>query len=128
MHEFGGVNIHFPHGSDKAKKPNLVTVKGPKDDVAKAVARLHELATAEVCLLLIIAHSHLQTLSHNTVEVRVKREFLRFLIGRGGAERTKIQDATHARLFFPRPSAVTPVCSLLSTSFFFLILRLRTMT
>jgi len=95
MHEFGGVNIHFPHGSDKAKKPNLVTVKGPKDDVAKAVARLHELATAE-------------TLSHNTVEVRVKREFLRFLIGRGGAERTKIQDATHARLFFPRPSAVTP--------------------
>jgi len=89
MQECGGVNIHFPHGGDKAAKPNVVTIRGPKDDVAKAKARLEELSTAE-------------TLSHHTEEAKVKREFIRFLVGRGGSERTRIQDATHARLFFPR--------------------------
>eukprot|EP00047_Mylnosiga_fluctuans_P012927 m.28404 g.28404 ORF g.28404 m.28404 type:complete len:1218 (+) comp4552_c0_seq1:132-3785(+) len=91
MHECGGVNIHFPHGADKAAKPNVVVVRGPKEDVKKAKAKLEELATAEL-------------LSHHTEEVHVKRDFHRYLIGRQGAERAKIQDATGARLFFPRPT------------------------
>ena len=36
--------------------------------------------------------------------MRVKREFLRYLVGRGGAERAKLQEASGARLFFPRNS------------------------
>lgn len=48
MQECGGVSIHFPSGPAKAKRPNIVTVKGPSEDVAKAKARLLDLATAEV--------------------------------------------------------------------------------
>jgi polyribonucleotide nucleotidyltransferase len=94
MHECGGVQIHFPHGTDKGTKPNLVVIKGPKDDVKKAKARLEELATAEL-------------LSHHTEEVHVKREFHRYLIGRQGAERAKLQDALGVRLFFPRPTELS---------------------
>jgi hypothetical protein len=47
MRELGGVNINFPK-EKSGPKANVVTVRGPKDDVAKAKARLEELATDAV--------------------------------------------------------------------------------
>ena len=48
MRELGGVSINFPKEKTGAKA-NVVVIRGPKDDVAKAKARLEELATNEVC-------------------------------------------------------------------------------
>ena len=78
--------IKFPEsgaGSD------LVTVRGPKDDVEKAVRLLKEL-------------SEEKQLSGISCEVKAKPQHHKFLIGRAGIHIQKIRDDTGARIIFPR--------------------------
>jgi len=83
--ECGGVAIKFPPPEAKSDK---VTIRGPKDDVAKAKNMLVELSNEK------------QEASFTT-EVRAKPQHHRFLIGRSGANIKKIRDATGARIIFP---------------------------
>lgn len=83
--ECGGVAIKFPPHEAKSDK---VTIRGPKDDVAKAKTMLVELSNEK------------QEASF-TAEVRARPQHHRFLIGRGGANIKKIRDATGARIIFP---------------------------
>jgi len=83
--ECGGVAIKFPPPDAKSDK---VTIRGPKDDVAKAKDMLVELSNEK------------QEASFST-EVRAKPQHHRFLIGRSGANIKKIRDATGARIIFP---------------------------
>jgi len=85
MSECGGVAIKFPEpnsGSD------LVTVRGPVDDVEKAIKLLKELSDEK-------------QLSGVSIEVRAKPQHHKFLIGRGGIHIQKIRDDTGARIIFP---------------------------
>jgi len=85
MTECGGVAIKFPtsgSGSDK------VTIRGPSEEVEKAVKLLMELADEK-------------TLSGVTEEVKAKPEHHKFLIGRQGIHIQKIRDQTGARIIFP---------------------------
>ncbi|RXG56235.1 Vigilin [Armadillidium vulgare] len=83
--ECGGVSIKFPPPDSKSDK---VTIRGPKDDVAKAKRMLIDL-------------SNEKQLSSFVAEVRAKPELHRFLIGRNGANVRKIRDKTGARIIFP---------------------------
>merc|ERR1719431_665107 len=88
MSECGGVAIKFPEpnsGSD------LVTVRGPVDDVEKAVKLLKELSDEK-------------QLSGISVEVKAKPQHHKFLIGRAGIHIQKIRDDTGARIIFPGPN------------------------
>merc|ERR1711892_1119941 len=85
MSECGGVAIKFPEpnsGSD------LVTVRGPVEDVEKAVKLLKEL-------------SEEKQLSGISAEVKAKPQHHKFLIGRAGIHIQKIRDETGARIIFP---------------------------
>lgn len=77
--------IKFPEpnsGSDN------VTVRGPKEDVEKAVKLLKEL-------------SEEKQLSGITAEVKAKPQHHKFLIGKSGIHIQKIRDETGARIIFP---------------------------
>merc|ERR1712223_1149529 len=85
MRECGGVAIKFPEngsGSDK------VTVRGPVDDVEKAIKLLRELSDEK-------------QLSGISAEVKAKPQHHKFLIGRAGCHIQKIRDDTGARIIFP---------------------------
>ena len=82
------VAIKFPEpnsGSD------CVTVRGPKDDVEKAVSLLKEL-------------SEEKQLSGITADVKAKPQHHKFLIGKSGIHIQKIRDETGARIIFPGSS------------------------
>lgn len=88
MSECGGVAIKFPEpnsGSD------LVTVRGPTEDVEKAVKMLNELSDEK-------------QLSGVTIEVKARPQHHKFLIGRAGVHIQKIRDETGARIIFPGPN------------------------
>jgi polyribonucleotide nucleotidyltransferase len=90
MSECGGVAIKFPEngsGSDK------VTVRGPIEDVEKAIKLLTELSDEK-------------QLSGISVEVKAKPQHHKFLIGRAGCHIQKIRDETGARIIFPGPNDV----------------------
>ncbi|VDM37385.1 unnamed protein product [Toxocara canis] len=85
--ECGGVHIKFPPEKSSSDK---VTIRGPKEDVAKAeklllaLAKDRELSSFEDC-------------------VKAKPEFHRFLIGRGGGNIKKIREKhPDVRILFPR--------------------------
>jgi len=85
MSECGGVSIKFPEngsGSDK------VTVRGPVEDVEKAIKLLTELSDEK-------------QLSGISAEVKAKPQHHKFLIGRAGCHIQKIRDETGARIIFP---------------------------
>merc|ERR1712079_662150 len=85
MSECGGVAIKFPEngsGSDK------VTVRGPVDDVEKAIKLLRELSDEK-------------QLSGISAEVKAKPQHHKFLIGHAGCHIQKIRDDTGARIIFP---------------------------
>lgn len=81
MDECGDVHVHFPAEGEKS---DTVTIRGVKEDVEKAKAQLLEMAS----------HNEKQLaerqLSSFTAEVRAKPEFHRYLIGRGGANISKV--------------------------------------
>merc|ERR1719323_1854072 len=85
MNDCGGVAIKFPEpnsGSD------VVTVRGPTDDVEKAVKLLKEM-------------SEEKQLSGITAEIKAKPQHHKFLIGKAGIHIQKIRDDTGARIIFP---------------------------
>merc|ERR1719323_982938 len=85
MNDCGGVAIKFPEpnsGSD------AVTVRGPTDDVEKAVKLLKEM-------------SEEKQLSGITAEIKAKPQHHKFLIGKAGIHIQKIRDDTGARIIFP---------------------------
>jgi len=85
MNDCGGVAIKFPEpnsGSD------VVTVRGPKEDVEKAVKLLKEM-------------SEEKQLSGITAEIKAKPQHHKFLIGKAGIHIQKIRDDTGARIIFP---------------------------
>jgi polyribonucleotide nucleotidyltransferase len=79
----GGVNVNFP----KEKGSSKVTVRGAREDVEKAKALLLELATEKA-------------LNSFTLEVPVKKQFHRFIIGQKGSGIAKIKDLG-VRVIFP---------------------------
>merc|ERR1719153_2097789 len=78
MSECGGVAIKFPENGSGS---DLVTVRGPVDDVEKAIKLLKELSDEK-------------QLSGVSIEVRAKPQHHKFLIGRGGCHIQKIRDET----------------------------------
>eukprot|EP00123_Amoebidium_parasiticum_P012021 comp21066_c0_seq1/m.28357 comp21066_c0_seq1/g.28357 ORF comp21066_c0_seq1/g.28357 comp21066_c0_seq1/m.28357 type:complete len:1230 (-) comp21066_c0_seq1:211-3900(-) len=80
------VMIEFP--KEGSSKPNIVTVRGPHDDVEKAKKMLMKLAEEKALV------SHTET-------VTCAPELMGFLIGKEGANKKKIQDETETRLLFP---------------------------
>jgi len=85
MNECGGVQIKFPESKSGS---DVVTVRGPTDDVEKAVKLLKEM-------------SEEKQLSGVTVEIKAKPQHHKFLIGKAGIHIQKIRDDTGARIIFP---------------------------
>jgi len=85
INECGGVSIKFP---DAKSGSDVVVVRGPADDVDKALVKLQELSDEK-------------QLSSNTAEVKAKPEHHKFLIGRQGINIQKIRNETGARIIFP---------------------------
>merc|ERR1719483_698460 len=85
MSECGGVAIKFPENGSGS---DLVTVRGPVEDVEKAIKLLKELSDEK-------------QLSGISVEVKAKPQHHKFLIGRAGVHIQKIRDETGARIIFP---------------------------
>jgi len=88
MSECGGVAIKFPESNSGS---DIVTVRGPVEDVEKAVKLLKEL-------------SEEKQLSGVSAEVKAKPQHHKFLIGRAGIHIQKIRDDTGARIIFPGPN------------------------
>ncbi|CAI4228547.1 unnamed protein product [Auanema sp. JU1783] len=86
--ECGGVQIKFPSEKSESTK---VTVRGPKDDAAKAEK-----------LLAALAKDKEQDLLEETVTA--KPEYHKFLIGKGGAKINKLRENYDVRVMFPRES------------------------
>lgn len=85
--ECGGVNIKFPPEKTTSDK---VSIRGPKDDVARAEKMLLALAKD-------------RELSSFEDFVSAKPEFHRFIIGRGGSRIKKIREMySDVRILFPR--------------------------
>uniref|UniRef100_A0A9J2PCM1 K Homology domain-containing protein n=1 Tax=Ascaris lumbricoides TaxID=6252 RepID=A0A9J2PCM1_ASCLU len=83
----GGVHIKFPPEKSSSDK---VSIRGPKEDVAKAEKMLLALAKD-------------RELSSFEDSVKAKSEFHRFLIGRGGGNIKKIREKyPDVRILFPR--------------------------
>merc|ERR1719347_1050676 len=85
MSECGGVAIKFPEANSGSDK---VTIRGPVDDVEKAMKKLQELSDEK-------------QLSGHSVEIKAKPEHHKFLIGRQGINIQKIRNETGARIIFP---------------------------
>ncbi|XP_065187615.1 vigilin-like [Sycon ciliatum] len=83
--ECGGVSIKFPAAKAQSSK---VVIRGPADEVERAKGQINELANE-------------RALNSHTEEVRAKREYHRFLIGRGGVTMKQIRETTGARVLFP---------------------------
>merc|ERR1719495_2386961 len=90
MSECGGVAIKFPEANSGSDK---VTIRGPVDDVEKAMKKLQELSDEK-------------QLSGHSVEIKAKPEHHKFLIGRQGINIQKIRNETGARIIFPGPQDV----------------------
>ncbi|EJD75804.1 KH domain-containing protein [Loa loa] len=85
--ECGGVHIKFP---PEKTTSNKVSIRGPKDDVARAEKMLMALAKD-------------RELSSFEDSVSAKPEFHRFIIGRGGSRIKKIREMySDVRILFPR--------------------------
>jgi len=85
MNECGGVAIKFPEANSGSDK---VTIRGPSDDVEKALKKLQELSDEK-------------QLSGHSDEIKAKPEHHKFLIGRQGINIQKIRNETGARIIFP---------------------------
>jgi len=83
--ECGGAIIKFPQADKKSDK---VSIRGLKEDVAKAKKSLIEL-------------SNERQLSGFTAEVRCKWQHHKFLIGKNGIAIRKMREDTGARIIFP---------------------------
>ena len=81
MDECGDVHIHFPA---EGTNSDVVVIRGVKEDVEKAKKQLLEMASDSEKQLAE------KQLSSFTAEVHAKPEYHRYLIGRGGANISKV--------------------------------------
>uniref|UniRef100_A0A914Y922 K Homology domain-containing protein n=1 Tax=Panagrolaimus superbus TaxID=310955 RepID=A0A914Y922_9BILA len=87
--ENGGVHVQFP----KEKSSSKVIIRGPKDDVAKAEKALKDLA------------KHCEETTEEA-SVPIKSEYIRFLIGREGANVKKMRESyPSVRIMFPEQNS-----------------------
>jgi len=82
---FNQVQIGFP---DPARKSDVVTLRGPKNDVDKCFRYLQQM------------HQEMQASSY-AVEVPIFKEFHKNVIGKGGATIRKIRDETDTKIDLP---------------------------
>ena len=68
----------------------MITVKGPSENVPKVIAKIHELVEGGGKDMTI-------------VEIKVDPKHHRYLVGRGGAVRQKLEHASGARIILPSP-------------------------
>lgn len=88
--EFGGVHIVF----SKEKGSDKVSIRGPKDDVSKAEKTLKEVA------------KHCEETTEE-VSIATKSEYVKFLIGRDGANVKKLWEKyPTVRIVFPKDTDV----------------------
>ncbi|RWS13999.1 vigilin-like protein [Dinothrombium tinctorium] len=83
--ECGDVLIKFPPQGSKSDK---VSIRGPKDNVIKAKQLLIEL-------------SNEKQLNSYTEEIKCRRDFHRYLIGKNGGKIKKIRESSGAKIIFP---------------------------
>eukprot|EP00123_Amoebidium_parasiticum_P017972 comp24051_c0_seq1/m.43173 comp24051_c0_seq1/g.43173 ORF comp24051_c0_seq1/g.43173 comp24051_c0_seq1/m.43173 type:complete len:1290 (-) comp24051_c0_seq1:407-4276(-) len=83
------VLIDFP--KEGAAKQDVVTIRGPHDDVDKAKKLLLQLATEKA-------------LTNHVEELVVSNDMFGYLIGKGGVNKRKIQDECSVRILFPNKS------------------------
>ncbi|XP_025081209.1 vigilin-like [Pomacea canaliculata] len=94
--KFNQVQITFP---DPGKKSDVVTLRGPKNDVDKC-------------------YKHLQTLHKEMIEsnyqaqVHIFKDFHKNIIGKGGANIKKIRDETNTRIELPSEHAESDVITI----------------
>lgn len=94
--KFNQVQITFP---DPGKKSDMVTLRGPKNDVEKAF-------------------KHLQNLSRDMVEnnhqaqVRIFKDFHKNVIGKGGSNIKKIREETDTRIDLPSENSDSDVITI----------------
>lgn len=83
--KFNQVTIAFPGSSDK---PDVVQLRGPKEDVDKCAKHLLKLV------------KQLNEVSYS-VEVPIYKQFHKFVIGKGGVNIRKIRDETQTKIDLP---------------------------
>eukprot|EP00731_Ephydatia_muelleri_P015244 Em0008g964a len=82
---FNGLQVGFP---SPGEKKDIVTLRGPKDDVDKCAAYLKKLCT------------ELDAASYHE-DIKVFKKFHGSIIGKGGANLKKIRDETSTRIIIP---------------------------
>ncbi|XP_070561985.1 vigilin-like [Ptychodera flava] len=83
--KFNQVNITFP---DPGKKSDVVTLRGPKQDVDKCYRFLQQLNTE------LVANNY-------KIEIPIFKKFHKNIIGKGGATISKIKEETDTRIEIP---------------------------
>ncbi|XP_077866398.1 vigilin-like, partial [Saccoglossus kowalevskii] len=83
--KFNQVSITFP---DPGRKSDVVTLRGPRQDVDKCYRFLHQLNTEMVA-------------NNYKVEIPIFKKFHKNIIGKGGATISKIKDETDTRIEIP---------------------------
>ena len=90
---FSDVQILFP---DSSKKSNIVTIRGPKEEVDKCFAHLKKYA-AEVAA------------ANYQIELPIIKKFHRNIIGKGGQNVKKIKDETNTIIKIPTEGSPSDV-------------------
>ena len=90
---FSDVQILFP---DSSKKSNVVTIRGPKEEVDKCFAHLKKYA-AEVAA------------ANYQIELPIIKKFHRNIIGKGGQNVKKIKDETSTTIKIPTEGSPSDV-------------------
>ncbi|KAK7093511.1 hypothetical protein V1264_007247 [Littorina saxatilis] len=94
--KFNQVQITFP---DQGKKSDVVTLRGPKQDVDKCFKHMQTV--------------HKEMLESNQqAQVRIFKDFHKNIIGKGGANIRKIRDETNTRIDLPGEHAESDVITI----------------
>ncbi|XP_013393954.1 vigilin [Lingula anatina] len=91
--KFNQVQITFP---DPGKKSNIVTLRGPKNDVEKCYKYLQQM------------HQELIAVNYQA-EVHIFKQFHKNIIGKGGATIKKIREETDTRIDLPSEASDSDV-------------------
>lgn len=91
--KFSQVQINFP---DAGKKSDVVTLRGPKNDVDKCYVHLQKM-TADLVM------------SNYQAQVHIFKDFHKNIIGKGGATIRKIREETDTRIDLPNEASDSDV-------------------
>lgn len=94
--KFNQVQISFP---EPGRKSDVVTLRGPRNDVDKCFKYLQQL------------HQELVASSY-IAEVHIFKDFHRFIIGKGGSNIRKIRDETGTRIDLPSETSTSDIITI----------------